>query len=243
MKKALLLCAVLLVTSAVSAWAQTGINFAWDNCVSEGGVQTKTSACASNFGTQFAVGSYILSADQNLKVGDEIIIDLQLDTPSLVDWWQFFNAGSCRATGLSASFAFGTFPNTNCFDPWSGQALGGIAAYATSTTTPPNPYPDPNRARIIAGAAVALPIALPAATQFYSFQLIISNANTTTCSGCATGATIVLNEISSVQQDGTRQRLTEALTDRCIKFNDGQVLCSALPAKNTSWGQVKSLYR
>jgi hypothetical protein len=243
MKKVLLLCAAFLATFAASAWAQAGINFAWDNCAAEGGVQTKTSACSSNFGSSFAVGSYILTSDQPLKVGDEVVLDLQLDSPSLVDWWQFFNAGACRATALSASFAFGTFPNTSCFDPWSGQAAGGVAAYLTTTSNPPNEYPDPNRARIKLGAAVANPIALPAATQFYSFQLVISNANTTTCSGCATGATIVLNEISSVQQDGSRERIIAALVDQCVKFNGGTVLCSALPAKNTSWGQVKSMYR
>ena len=87
------------------------------------------------------------------------------------------------------------------------------------------------------------PTRLPAATEFFSFQLVISNANTTTCAGCATGATLVLNEIYSVQQDGTGERMTNAATDRCVKFNNGVVTCSALPAKNTSWGQVKSLYR
>lgn len=245
MKKSLLLSAVVLVVSAASAWAGGvgGVNFAWNNCLNEGGVQTKTNTCSGNLGSQFAVGSYVLSADQNTKVGDEIVIDLQLDSPSLVDWWQFFNVGACRINGLSASFAFGSFPNTSCFDPWAGQAFGAVAAYQTNTSVPPNPYPDPNRARIKIGGTVANPIALPAATEFYSFQLVISNTATTTCAGCATGATLVLNEISSVQQDGSRERLTEPLTDRCLKFNDGQVLCTALPAKNTSWGQVKSLYR
>lgn len=240
--KKLLLCAAFLATFATSAWAQAGINFAWDNCPSQGGTATKTSPCTSNFGNQTAVGSYTLTADQPLKVGDAIVIDLQLDTPTLVDWWQFFNTGSCRLTAMSANFVFAQAQNT-CFDPWSGQAAGGLAAYKTIASDPPNEYPDPNRARIIIGGAVANPIPLPAATEFFSFQLVISNANTTTCAGCATGATLVLNEIYSVQQDGSGERITNAATDRCVKFNGGLVTCSALPAKNTSWGQVKSLYR
>jgi hypothetical protein len=241
MKKTLLICGTLLALTASMAQAG-GINAAWQNCFNEAGATNRTGACNTTLGSQgFIVGSYQLSADQNLKVGDEIVIDLQVGDGSapVPPYWQFFNAGSCRQNAMSASFAFGTFPQTSCFDPWSGQAAGGVAAYF------PGYGGVPGRGRVIIGAAVANPIPLPAGAELLSFQLVFSNAGTTTCTGCTSPAAIVLNEIKSVQQDGSFERCSTPLQNQCAGWQGGgtPTNCGATPAVNTSWGQVKSLYR
>jgi hypothetical protein len=175
--------------------------------------------------------------------------------PTLTDWWQLFNPGACRQSALSVNLDFTGFPQNQCFDPWTGLAAGGLAAYLTSTTIPPNPYPDPNRARVVIGAAIANPIALPAGVEFYSFQLVLSHARSDgpdACVGCGAGACLVLNEIVAVEQDGSRARLTipierQIIEWQCASFSHGWG-CTGdehcpTPALPTSWGQIKSLYR
>lgn len=240
MKKTLLICGTLLALTASMAQAG-GINAAWTTCFSEGGALNRTNTCTSTLGSAGAiVGSYMLSADQPLKVGDEIVVDLQVGNAGdpIPPYWQFVNAGSCRQTALSANFVYGG-PQSSCFDPWSGQAFGGVAAYS------PGYGGVPGRARIIIGAAVAIPTALPMGVELFSFNLALGNAGTTTCAGCTTPAAIVLNEIKSVQQDGSFERNSSPLQNQCVGWQGGNTptACGATPARNTSWGQVKSLYR
>jgi hypothetical protein len=240
MKKTLLICGTLLALTASMAQAG-GINAAWTTCFSEAGALNRTNTCTSTFGSAGSiVGSYMLTADQPLKVGDEIVLDLQVGNANdpIPPFWQYFVAGSCRQTALSANFVYGG-PQSSCFDPWSGQAFGGVAAYVAGYGGVAG------RARIIVGAAVANPIALPANLEFFSFNLAFSNAGSTTCAGCTTPAAIVLNEISSVQQDGSRERNSSPLQNQCVGWQGGNepTACGATPARNTSWGQVKSLYR
>ena len=240
MKKTLLICGTLLALTASMAQAG-GINAAWLNCPADGGTQARTNTCASNLGSAGALmGTYTLTAGQSLKVGDEVVIDIQIGDGSapVPPYWQFFNAGSCRQTALSANFV-APASALNCVDPWSGQAAGGVAAYFTGYGGVPG------RARIIIGAAVANPIDLPADLELFSFNLALSNAGTTTCAGCSQPAAIVLNEIKSVQQDGSFERCNNALQSQCGGWNGGgtPTNCGATPAVNTSWGQVKSLYR
>jgi hypothetical protein len=240
MKKTLLICGTLLALTASMAQAGT-INVGWQACLNDGGTGVRTSTCASNLGSAGVLtGSYTLSAGQPLKVGDEVVIDLQIGDGSapVPPWWQFFNAGSCRQTALSANFIYGG-PQAGCVDAWSGQAAGGLAAYFT------NYGGVPGRARIIIGGAVAAPIDLPADLELFSFNLAIGNANTTTCAGCNSPVAIVLNEVKSVQQDGSSERCNSPAQSQCGGWNGGgtPTNCGATPAVNTSWGQVKSLYR
>jgi hypothetical protein len=243
----LMLCAqaVGLALAPTPVTAGPGVNFAWHACLPEGGAATLTSSCSSDDGEQIAVGSFVLAHAQNLQVGIEWIIDLQVDGESLPAWWQLFNAGACRQDALALRFDFGAYPQVHCLDPWtrSTGARGGVAAYFTSTTTPPNPWPDPRRARILGGVASDTPAALEGGREYLAFELVIHSKGTSTCAGCEAGASIVLAEISSVQQEGSRERLQEPVVDYCLRFQGGSVPCSVLPARTVTWGRIKSLYR
>src|SRR5262249_62934 len=109
-----------------------GVNFSWDACASDGGVQNKTFACNTNSSTKTMVGSFVLAADQPHFTGVEILVDFTARADSLPAWWQFYNAGACRSSALTVTFL--TDSGTNCADLWSGQATGGIAGYYTSST-------------------------------------------------------------------------------------------------------------
>jgi len=244
MKRFLLLAATLALGATAANAA--GINFAWDQCLPEGGTTNRTFACNVTTGTNTMVGSFSPSADQPNFVGIEAVVDLQTEGSALPDWWQFFNSGACRQTSLSTSFDFTSSPATQCVDPWQGLGAGGVAAYQTNATSPPNPYPDPARARVKLAAALADPSPLSANTEYYGFQLRMNNLKSTgtgSCAGCTTPATLVLNEIKSAENTGSFERIFTPITNICITWNSSTVPCATLPAQNKSWGKIKSMYR
>ncbi|MGH9197197.1 MAG: hypothetical protein ACRD1T_15845, partial [Acidimicrobiia bacterium] len=214
-----MLCLVLFLLQAVPATA-AGINLSWDACTPEGGVQSKTSPCNSNFGNHTAWASFSLAANQPAFVGIEVIFDLQSESTQLPDWWQLFNEGSCRQLALSANALFLDAPGTSCTDPWQGQAQGGVGAYMTATSNPPLPSGQANAARIVVGFAMSSPRALVGGTEYYGLKLVISNTKTVgtgSCAGCATPVCVVLNEIRSAQNNGTDERLTSAIVRKSIR--------------------------
>ena len=167
----LVACLALLAVSTADAG---GVNFAWNGCLPEGGASSVRSQCATNTGTVEAVGSFTVSQPRPAFVGNEIAIDIQAEASSLPDWWQYFNSGACRASALSASFDFTSAPQTSCTDPFSGLAMGGLAAYHTSQTYPAVPGGASNAARLKLGVAVANPSPLSAGVEYYCFRLRIT---------------------------------------------------------------------
>src|SRR5207247_9247495 len=85
--------------------------------------------------------------------GSNPIIDLQSASNPLPQWWQFKNAGTCRAAALAANVGPGS-----CVDTWGGQGTAGIAAYLTTAVLPSEP---PNRARILGSISVPTSFAAP----------------------------------------------------------------------------------
>ena len=102
-----------------------------------------------------------------------------------------------------------------------------------------------------AAVAPEFALALPDA-EYYAFKFRLNNSRSTSsgsCSGCPTAMCIVLNEIQLFQPLGT------AGGDPKISApgsSGGSVVWQATgipgcpqstPTRNSSWGQVKSLYR
>jgi hypothetical protein len=260
MRFALLALTLMLASPALAGGLGSGINFAWNQCLPEGGTERATFDCSTNGGSQVAVGSFMLNGPLEEFVGLEVDIDVLANGPTLPDWWQYFNPGSCRQTALSASFNFLSFPRTQCVDPWNGLAAGGLAAYQTSSTIPPMPNPVPNGARIRIGAAVANPVTLPGGVEMYAFQLVLSHARTTgsnACAGCGADVCLRLREIVPTSRDGTRWILNEGLESNTIGWQCGRPMTyshsplfecrlstdCATATEATTWGQIKSLYR
>ena len=244
--------AVLIIlaglVSSTRGSVAAGVNFSWDACTPEGGVQNKTFACSTNTGTRTMYGSFVLADDQPNFVGVEIRVDISVQTDSLPAWWQFFNAGACRQTALSLNFLFGNDPGTSCTDPWSGQATGGIGAYHTFWTTPQVPGGDGNAAQIVIAAAVpsTTPVPLTANTEYYCFKLVLSNAKTVgtgACGGCSTPVCIVLSQVSAVQNDNSQESLTDPITSNILTWQSASNCAGANAAQNVTWGQIRSVLR
>ncbi len=250
------LAACLLVLLAASARAG-GIDLTWGaGCWPDGAATLETFACNANTGNSRYTGSFILDQDMPLFAALIGIVDLQSASPVLPAWWQLSDQSprGCRMGSISVSADFLSAPG-GCADPWLGQAIGGLAAWQTQYSPPPPPgdVPAPNRARLKIGLILADANPLVAGREYYAFTTTIDHAKsvgTGSCAGCATPATIVLNMIETQGVDFStyrvveRAQLTNPIANSCI-FWQSPVGggCGATPARNPTWGQVKSLYR
>lgn len=245
MKRSLLACALLALWTAPAGAG--GINFAWNDCPADGGWYLWSDPCTSDLGIGgSAVATFALSADMPMFAGLEAVVDGQaLGQTTVPDWWQFYNPGSCRQTAISVAFTFEGQAGVNCIDAWNGQVIGGVTAFQTSTTDPPDPIPQTNAFRIRIAAQPTQPFTVPRYLELLAFVLNISNAGTSACSGCPTPAALVLTSIKVSSEDGTFVVLTQSLINNCIGWQDpvSPTDCWAVPAARTSWGQVKGLYR
>ena len=246
MKKTILLCGALLALTASVASA-AGVNFAWNNCYGEGtGIQNKVFACASNAGSNAAVGSFVAPGGVDGLSGNEVVIDLQSQTATLPLWWNFKNAGTCRSTSLSVNFVANA-ANAVCIDEFSGAGAGGIGAYFIGYGS------NPARARMVMAIATASPGPIDADVEYFAFNLLINNAKTVgtgACTGCNVPVCIVLNSIKLTQGVGIGDFVLSQPANPAsnyITWQGGAVgdggCPAATPAKNATWGTVKSLYR
>ena len=232
---------------AERSWA-AGVNFSWNACTSEGGVQNKTFACNTNVGTVVMYGSFTLSTDQSNFVGIEATVDIHTEGASLPDWWQFLNANACRPSAMTTAFDFSGDPGTACHDPWARLATGAVAAYHTYWTTPPAPSGNANEAQALLVAAVpsTSPQHLVGGTEYYGFKLSMSLTNTVgtgACSGCSTPVCITLSKLTAVQSDNSQVALTQPLTANVVTWQSPASCPGAGAAQNVTWGQVRSVLR
>ncbi|MBI1796089.1 MAG: hypothetical protein HYR74_03445 [Candidatus Eisenbacteria bacterium] len=241
MKKTLLITGALLALAASTAMAG-GVNLSWGDC-GLAGTQNKAFACNSNTAApNIMVVSYEPNVGVPDMVGNDVAVDLQTASATLDQWWQMFNAGSCRATSLSSSADFTAGPFT-CTDFWLGLASGGIGSYTVNV----------NRARILIFWAVPGASAGPVSpgTEYYSCKVTVNNAKsvgTGSCAGCASAVCVVAN---IVQCDGNAggndfEKIQNPRDRNFVTWQGGLVTggCpGATPTQSRTWGQLKSLYR
>jgi hypothetical protein len=245
MKKLLIVSALLAVTAS-SAMAE-GINLSWTDCGSFGAAN-QTFACNSNSGAGFAlVCSFVSPIPMDMFLGISGRVDLRSQSATLPDWWAH-GTGTCRGTtALSSSFDFST-STFNCNDVWQGQAVGGYLYQVGGTVG----LAGPDRANLLVQCAVPLdaPIQIDDATEHYGVRFTFTRAKTTgtgSCTGCATPVCIVLNEMQLFQPDdlNASPKVFTPINSNFVTWQTtpGADCPAATPAKSSSWGQVKSLYR
>ena len=233
--------ALLCFSASLASAAGGGINLGWDDCGGLPASQNKAFLCNTNSGTHTLVASFVAPCCLDKVTFNEDVLDLQSVTASFPSWW-IFRTGSCRSSSLSyGDFAGAPF---TCLNYWAGR-LPAIGVY------PDDPVGNRMRIRraIATGAEFAGPI--PEGTETYSLKFVIDNARTTepgSCAGCATGVCIVLNSIKILQPAGTPggdKFISSPASRNWATWQGGIGLdChSATPARNTTWGSVKGLYR
>ena len=250
MKKLLLSGILLALTASVALAGSFNLNYG-GGCWSDGTPLTsKTFACNTNTGNVQFTASFIPLVAKTDWLGVTVILDGASNSGvNLPDWWQFFNTGACRSASLSVSGDFTGSPGVGCVDPFSGLAAGGIAAYQTTLYPPPFPLnvPPPNRFRLKVGLGITTNISIPGdGTEYYAVRGTINygkTVGTPACAGCLVPLTMILEEIGSTGEASGVEKITTPAANQCLSWQVGGPSCLETPAVNSTWGQVKSLYR
>jgi hypothetical protein len=241
MKRMILVVGVVAATLlSVSSASAAGLNLAWQNCIGDGGTNNRTSACALNLGSAGTLVSsfQIDGADVPGISGLEILIDFVSADATMPAWWNT----ACR-NFLSANPTI-SGAAVNCFDWANGAAAGGLAGgFVINDRTGRGP----NTARVLIGYAVASNNlqTVPAGVEMFASNLLISNVNTTTCTGCATPMCIAFVNLRAAQGINTGFLLNTAQTagSNTVTWQGSGADCSLTPTRNATWSSVKSLYR
>ena len=244
---------------ASSALAAPGVNLSWNFCSGEGtGASNKTFACASNAGTNTLVCSFELASDLAQVSGNELVLDVLTQQPTLPAWWDFKNTGTCRIGSLGFNVVFDG-SNVVCVDWAQGGSTGGIGAYDQSGVTgvgsggSVDPSLSSSHRRIKIALAVQLSGLqdLVTNTEYFSGNVTINNAKTVgtgACAGCTEPMCIVLNSIKCTTNSplGANDVFIGNASSPGSNITTWQGTgpnCQQVPTKNVTWGQVKSLYR
>jgi hypothetical protein len=245
MKKIASITALLLALVCASASASQ-LNLAWTNCYGDGGTTNQDFACDTNTGSHTFIASFTPNMTSNSVNGNEILIDLQSAGSTLPTWWAFKLFGTCRQTSLTVS---SNVPATavNCIDQFAGQKTSGIDGYRIGFGGSPNKV----RLTILEAVPVADLAHVDPSGEYFAIAVRIDNAKTVgspSCAGCSTPVCIVLNLIKLTAGGGANDEyITSSPGTNYVTWQGGAIGSSgcpaATPARNTTWGAVKSLYR
>lgn len=228
-------------------------HLAWDDCAAAG-TSLKTFACGTNSGSETLVISFVPPAGITGFQSLDAHIQIATFDGTLPDWWSL-GSGGCRQGALSAN------PNISaslgsCQDPWSGAGVGGVNVSGVGDI------------EFVAARASAVP--LDPNLEYYAGAIIISNAKSSgagACAGCSfprglylsslvlqqTGSSFDYGLYSQSRETGMLPAYVNWQCDGQPSFNyDAQYGWFLIgwdssgcptPARRTTWGAVKSLYR
>jgi hypothetical protein len=246
MKKILAMCGVLLAMSAPAFAANEGLSLTWGECALETNDQNLdwTNCQTGTIPSQIARLYCTLKSNVALPnfIAVQNVFDLQEENPSLSAFYRF--DAVCNAAGISSRID-GPCDQFTCQsegNPW-GSACTEASTFIVLTT------PSGNRNRIIIAhnRDASSPFPINPKTNYYFGHILFSVAQRGNCAGCVNRVAIVWNDSELAENTGNRYRITRPSPDKdtnCATIN-GAVpgTCAATPAKKTTWGQLKSIYR
>lgn len=258
MKK--LVFALALAALPATSFA-AGIDVSWDDCFDPAGTpsNSKVFNCAANANYNMHF-QFKLPTPLPTFVSATAFNDYQNATGTpLTPFWRY-EGGGCQlaptvkgmvlsddnqAAAVPAgcqSEANGGGPGRD--DPWGNDGSGGteaINAYGVDFHRPGNGY-----LILLDYRADGQGFPLTAGNNYWLFRLNWRTANRTACPGCADPGIFLFQRLF-LEQSGADPSLNLDNPDKggnCVSINNGPpTLCGVVPVRNTSWGQLKSLYR
>ena len=262
----LLSLALAFAPPARAATTPPGVNIRWDHCYGDGGVKNKIFACDTNIGVERLALSFELSAPVSGVAGIGFRVVRESASPTLPVWWRF-GIGACRQGALSLVLT--PPPGTaTCVDWGAGFEIGGIGTDTVSTFEPNQAglhavtaVPPTNLATLSPG------------TEYFAGVLQISHTKTIgtgSCAGCAVPVCLVFASLQVSTLDNPaavwltggangpdsqiatwQNGKVDNLQNVCTPPGSPERLCytsmdcvlGPTPARASTWGQVKSLYR
>jgi len=244
MKKALLFAGIILTLTASVAMA-AGVSVNWKNaCWGEEPLSNLTWACTTNSNNNIRMTcSFKLDTAMPTFAAVGIYMEGKTEAAAVPDWWKLgkeVETGDCRSTLATLSTDGSVLANGGddvCFDVWKGQGAGALGLYSW----------DGNQMHMNGVWAVGSAIPLAANTEYFAVQFRVAGGRTVnSCTGCLTPAIWGLKGISVEGFGGDIRWLDMPYTggNQCLTWQTSTLECARpVPARNTTWGQVKSLYR
>jgi len=236
------LLAFLLHTPTATA---AGFDLRWDACAADAGVANKDFACDTDDGTHTMVASFILDQPLTGLFAAETVLDLIVAGSQPVPAWWDIN--DCRLFALSANADFDP-ASVNCSDWYGGLGGAAMSGYTSAGTIAAGDSASHRRMTVIGGVSPA--VNLNPAQNYFLFNLVLVNSSTVdpgACGGCDVPVCIVLNSIrflNSTFQDLTSLTAPVTPGSNFATWQGGTgANCLSVPARQTTWGAVKSLYR
>lgn len=237
---------VLALLSLPAPDAQAGLDLAWDECATTGGVQDVAFACSDYYAWRTLYATVVMPVTIEDFLRLDFVLDLQVDAAELPPFWDFAHpvsnplgcnpgwifgpqripTGSCAGTTL----VWNTCPN----DP--AGPVTNVAYYARSGAA--------NRGRFVGYNNRVCGTRVDQGTLLFAFHLELYSALAEYCPGCTTPATIVWNEAVLTGVTGDPVSVTgPGMGSNCVTVNGSAIPCGATPARRSTWGALKSLYR
>lgn len=260
MKKMLLLTVGLLALGASVASAQLingSVALAYGECRTVGTLPAANdfvwpnSPCTNPLNSGLSANMFAsfkpASAMANF-IGATTVLDIQVAGSTLPDFWVFdVGVSACHEAGLSGSGQIATTPGGNCQSPYAATATqtNGFGEFLAGTN---HIHWECDHSR---GSGIAS-LPLPAATGGYVAQIVqlawddaVFDGNT--CAGCDVPACILLQDVKCANTSGVLiADMSQVVggVQNFVTFYGGAPNCpGAVPTKNSTWGQVKALYR
>jgi hypothetical protein len=258
MKKMLLLTVGLLALAASVANAQLingTIALAYGECrsittaVTANDFTWPNSPCTNPANTTSLANMYASfkpAAAMANFIGATTVLDIQVAGSTLPDFW-VFDPLTCHDSGLSGSGQILTTPGGNCQSPY-GATTTQTNGFGSFLAGPNHIHWECDHSR---GSGIAS-LALPVSTGGYLAQIVQLSWDDAafdgaTCAGCDVPACIVLNNVKAANTSGVQiADMTQVVSgiQNFVTFYGGAPNCpGAVPTKNSTWGQVKALYR
>jgi hypothetical protein len=254
MKKLVIALALVALPSMSFA---AGIDMTWDDCVGGTPATAKTFNCTANanYNVHF---QFKLPTALPSFVSATAFVDYQNSTGTpLSPFWRY-EGGGCQIAPATDGIAISDDNSSSQVadgcksvsndgtleDPWEGTGTGteSVNAYGVDFRRPGNGYLVLLDYRT---AGDGVPLA-GAPTNYWLFRLNFRTINRAACPGCEDSGVLLFQRLSLESNDGT-PTLNLDNPDKmgtCLTINGGSPsLCPVVPVRNTSWGQLKSLYR
>lgn len=225
-----------LLCAATPAHA-TGAGIRWNECE---GPSNRTFACDRSTGSEVLVGSFQSPVTSGL-LGIDVYFRITSPQGEVPAWWQMWDAGACRRN--SSSLSVDVSGETECDDPWLGQATGLYAPRSFSSR-------GLDMIMAIAVPAQAVQTISPGRT-YAAFRLTINHARShgdAACEGCQTPACIVIERLVLALPNKVEVELTEGISGiggagNIATWQGGTPTCTAGAPKSSSWSELKKRFR
>ena len=246
MRNLVFLLAVALLVAGAGVASAKGLFVAWNNCYGAiGGVKAIGFDCTEGEATVYQLfHSFLIDAAIPGVIAAQGVVDFNFPTDDAAPPWWELATGGCN----DGSIGFDYLRGSSCggsSDLLCGATADICSGSGITSITYQSGRPTRNRAIIHLARPADSPVTLTAGPH-YAWQMLflIDNPNGLgPCPGCDHACIITWNGLEIFDIGGGVTHVTSVDVgdpEACTNYGG---MCTDLPVKARTWGQLKSLYR